>query len=106
MDRTIDVSIPGRVWDDFLNPDVSEMQRDLGLSLPIRQKAGKGFRVIYHALPLDVAAELAEYLHDRGDMLLGQSIADSYDPWEKASRDTYRAAIKAAAAIRETVNRP
>lgn len=99
------ISIPGRVWDDFLNSDVSEMEHDLGLPKSSRVRRGRGFRAIYRNVPLGVAEELSGYLRDRGDTLLGQSISDPYDPFEKSARDTYRAAIKSADEISGLVQR-
>jgi hypothetical protein len=96
----VTVSMPGRVWDDFLNPDVSTMQAELGLPEPQRVKIGKGLQVVYYDVPRPVAMEVADYLWSRGDMLIGQSISDPYDPMEKAARDTLRAACKTAEKIR------
>ncbi len=97
---TIDVRIPGRVWYDFLDPSATDMQAELALPEPEHKRAGKGSSFIYRDVPQAVALDLAEYLYDRGDMLLGQGICDPYDPFEKAARDTLRAGIKAAESIR------
>lgn len=98
---TVKVAVPGRVWEDFLDPLCSGMQAELGLPQPKRVTAGKGWRAVYEAVPTEVARELADYLYERGDLLLGQSVDDPYDPMEKAMRDTYRAAVKASGKIRE-----
>lgn len=104
MQVTHTISIPGRVWEDFLDPMCSGMQAELQLPEPRRVRAGKGSRYVYDAVPKETALHLAGYLHDRGDTLLGQGISDPYDPFEKADRDMLRAAVKTAATIRMDVN--
>lgn len=93
-----EIAIPGSVWDDFLSPDVSNMESELGLrdlrATPFYRRRGKGGSHIYVDVPNVVAVELGEYLYDRADTLLGQSIDDPYDPFEKASRATYRRAMQ------------
>lgn len=102
---TIDtIHVPGRVWEDFLDPSCSTMQDELGLGAPERQKIGAGWRAVYRDVPVAAAADLAEYLHDRAETLLGQSF-DSYDEWDRRARDMYRAAIRAAAEIRSRKQR-
>lgn len=90
------IEIPGRVWDDFLNPLTSGMEKDLGLPRPTHRRRGRGFVVRYENVTANTARELAEYLRDRGETLLNQGVCDPYDPMEKAERDTYRAAIRSA----------
>jgi hypothetical protein len=101
----IDVGVPGRVWEDFLDPMTSGMQAELGLPEPEIKKAGKGRRFVYRDVPITVALDLAGYLAARGDTLLGQGIDDPYDPEEKAARDTLRAGVTTAAKIRSEVQR-
>jgi hypothetical protein len=105
----ITLTIPERVWDDYLNPDVSSMESELGLRAlraePFYRKRGKGGVRVYDDVLERIALELAEYLHDRSDTLLGQSIADPYDPFEKADRATQRRAMKLAAEITESCGR-
>jgi sugar phosphate isomerase/epimerase len=43
---------------------------------------------------------LADYLDDRGGLLLSQGVSDPDDPFEKANRDAHRRAIELAAEIR------
>lgn len=99
------VVVPESVWDDFLSPDVSQMEQELGLrdrrATPFFRKRGKGGTRTYHHVPHHIVVELARYLHDRGDTLLAQGITDPDDPFEKANRDAYRRAIKLAAELRE-----
>lgn len=102
---TTTIKVPGRVWDDFLDPLISGMQAELGLPQPKRVNAGKGWRAVYENVPTEVARELADYLYDRGDTLLGQGVSDPDDPFEKAGRDTYRAAIVVSGKIREAAIR-
>jgi hypothetical protein len=97
------IDIPGRVWWDALDPNASGMQAELGLSEPTMVKRGKGMTFRYEDVPSETALEIAEYIGDRGSMLLGQSISDPDDPDEKAARDTLRSAVKTAERIRELV---
>lgn len=98
------IRIPGRVYDDYLDPMVSGMAAELELAKPLFVKRGKGTSALY-AMTAEQALEVAGYLHDRGVTLLGQGISDPYDPFEKADRDTHRAAIKTAERIRQEVVR-
>jgi hypothetical protein len=103
---TIDFALPGKVWDDYLNPDCSSMQAELeedGLPKPERKRAGKGERYVYRGVPLEVAEYVAEYLASRAEMLLGQMVVDPYDPFEKAERAMFRAALDRAADIRAAI---
>jgi hypothetical protein len=97
------IDIPGRVWYDALDPNASGMQAELGLSEPTMVKRGKGTTFRYADVPSETALEIAEYIGDRGSMLLAQGISDPYDPEEKAARDTLRSAVKTAERIRELV---
>lgn len=103
--RAITVTIPESVWDDFLSPDVSQMEGELGLTElradPFYRRRGKGGQRVYENVLRADALEIAGYLYDRGDLLLGQGISDPDDEFEKASRDCYRRAIKLADEIRE-----
>lgn len=101
--NTVTIKLSGRIWDDYLNPAASGMAAEIGLPDPMHVKHGKGSRVIFEDVPADDAKEVADYLADRANLLLGQGISDPYDPFEKADRDTHRAAIKAATEIRRHV---
>lgn len=96
--------IPESVWDDFLSPDVSQMEAELGLrdrrADPFFRKRGKGGQRVYEDVPVEVALELARYLYGRGDTLLAQGIDCPDDPMEKAMRDMLRRAVKLAEQIR------
>lgn len=105
MEAKVKVAVPGRVWEDYLDPHCSAMQAELGLPEPRRVSAGKGWRAVYGELPTEQALDLAGYLRDRGDTLLGQGVSDPYDPTEKAERDMHRAAIKAAETITAAAKR-
>lgn len=70
---TIEVRIPGRVWEDALDPMTTAMQAELGLPQPSRQKKGRGWTAVYEQVPADVALELALYLDERADTLSQQS---------------------------------
>lgn len=87
------ITLPGRVWEDYLDPMASGMQAELGLSEPERKPQGKGWRAVYIDVPTTVAHELAEYLSDRAELLLGQD--------DDGQRNVHRAALKAA----ETIDR-
>lgn len=88
----ISIAIPGAVWEDFLSPDASTMESELGLPTPTRRRVGaRGRQWLYADVDQRVALDLAEYLADRGGMLLDQGVSDPYDPFEKSMRATYRA---------------
>jgi hypothetical protein len=89
----IDIRVASSVWLDFLDPYASGMQAELGLPEPTFRRIGNGGQYSYAAVPVDTALELAEYLYDRADTLLGQGISDPYDRFEKAARATLRSAI-------------
>lgn len=93
----IEIRVPGRVWDDYLDPNCSTMQVELGLdAVPQRwRKVGKGSQLIYSDVPLDIARELADYLNDRGRSLLGDE--------EPETRGVHRRAMLLAAAIRAQI---
>jgi hypothetical protein len=103
------IAVAESVWDDFLSPDASSMETELGLAecraVPFYRKAGKGGRRVYRNVPQTIALELAEYLEGRGGTLLAQGVQDPYDEFEKASRATYRRAIKLAGEIRSAEQR-
>jgi hypothetical protein len=99
--RAITVVIPESVWDDFLSPDCSGMEAELGLTElradPFYRRRGTGGQRVYENVLRADALELAEYLYDRGDMLLGQD----YSTDDASTRDAYRRAVKLAEQIRE-----
>lgn len=99
----LDVRIPGKVWDDFLDPRASGMQAELGLGEPRHVRRGRGTQAVYDNVPAESVLELAEYLRDRGNTLLAQGIDDPYDPEEKATRDVYRSAVKTAESLVEAL---
>lgn len=98
------IEVPGAVWEDFLDPDASGMELALGLrdrrATPFVRRYGRGCSYRYSDVPRDVVVELAEYLVDRGDTLLGQGVSDPYDRGEKASRDALRRAVALGQALR------
>lgn len=65
----IDLTIPGRVWGDCLDPAATDMQAALGLPAPTHRRRGRGWSAIYLNVPTDAARELAEYMRDRADTL-------------------------------------
>lgn len=85
---TIQVGIPGRVWDDYLDPNCTSMESEIGLTDFHTVKRGKGCTVVY-TCAVDQAIELGQYLVDRGWTLLGQ---DEYG-------EVHRAAIRAGQKI-------
>lgn len=109
MSNTITFDVPASVWYDALDPDASAMQAELaedGLPLPVYVKRGKSGSYRYIDAPVDIALDLARYIGDRGDMLLGQGVGDPYDPDEKRQRDCYRSAIRCAERIRALAKAP
>lgn len=103
----MNIVIPGRVWEDFLSPSISGMEKELGLTplqaTPFRVKRGKGEQFCYDNVPDEIVLDLASYLFDRGDTLLGQGIVDPYDSFEKAERDMLRRACKLGEELRKAV---
>lgn len=103
------VIVPASVWQDFLDPAATGMESELGLrerrATPFFRKRGKGGTYVYEDVSPEVAIELAGYLNDRGDTLLGQSIDDPYDSWEKSMRDMLRRAVKLSEQIRNDAKR-
>jgi hypothetical protein len=89
------ITIPGRVWEDFLDPSATGMQAALGLTDPLTVKRGRGWSAVYRWITADTAHDLADYLRSRGELLLANS-----DPeYEGRERDIYRAAIRCADTI-------
>lgn len=80
---TLEVRIPGRVWEDALDPMATGMQAELELPEPRRQKKGRGWTAVYDQVPAHVALELAEYLVDRAATLGNQDV-------EPRERELYR----------------
>lgn len=98
---TITIKIPGSVWDDFLDPGATTMEAELELPASTNRSVGKGYQVTYPDVPLDVAAEVADYLRSRGELLLSNS-----DPeFDGRERGVYRRAIKAADQIDAAIKR-
>ena len=86
------IKLPGSVWDDYLDPQTTNMEAELGLAPPRISKVGFGHRMTYEGVSPEIALELAEYLEDRAGVLIGQD-----DP---ANNHIHRAAIRSAQAIR------
>lgn len=101
---TMEVQIPGRVDSDYLDPSASDMAAALGLGEPCVVRRGRGHSCVYTVTP-EQAEELARHLASRAHMLLGQSMCDPYDPFEKAERNTHRSALKTADNILNNVKR-
>lgn len=85
------VTLPGRVWEDYLDPLASGMQADIGLPAPTWRKVGKGTQAIYSDVTCAQALELVEYLRDRAEMLLTNE--------EPEYRGVHRSAIEASKKI-------
>jgi hypothetical protein len=102
---TTTISVPGSVYYDALDPLCSGMAAEIGLPTPTTQKRGKGTSFVYAGISFEQAEEVADYIGGRGESLLGDPVDDRYDPCEKATRDCYRAAVKAAAKIRVQIKR-
>lgn len=95
------VKVPGVVWADFLDPRATEMQAELELPEPGRITRGRGWTAVYADVPVAVARELAEYLRDRGELLLSNS-----DPaYDGRERGWYRSALKVAETIDSDLRR-
>lgn len=80
---TLEVRVPGRVWEDALDPAATGMQAALELPQPRRQKKGRGWIAVYDQVPTGVAFKLAKYLSDRATTLAGQAP-------EPREREVYR----------------
>lgn len=95
---TLDIRVPGSVWNDYLDPSATTMQAELELPKPVWKKSGSHQSAIYTGVPPAVARELADYLFDRADSLLG-----NIDTWDRESaareRRPHYAAKKVAEAI-------
>lgn len=89
------LTVPGAVWTDYLDPLASGMQAELGLASPEWRRVGKGSQAVYRDVPVDVAADLAEYLVDRAQTLIGNE--------EPEYRGVHRAAIRVAGKINDLV---
>jgi hypothetical protein len=96
MPEVLTITVPGRVYYDYLDPGATAVQSELGLPLPTFIKRGRGSSAIYTDIPLDVAAETAYHLQSRADLLLGQD-ADEMAHVHYAAR---KAAERIAAQIR------
>lgn len=103
-DQTMTIRIPQSVYYDALDPGISGMHEEIGLPDPEYVRVGKGASYLYKGVTIEQALDVAEYIGDRGSMLLGQGYRGmSDDPEEMRARDCYRAAIKAAEKIRKNV---
>jgi hypothetical protein len=90
------IVVPARVWDDYLDPDTTTMQRELGLSsTPVYRRRGRGGQYTYRDVSREVAGELAGYLEDRAGTLLCQSYEDP------AERRPHHRALRLARDIRK-----
>jgi hypothetical protein len=86
------IRVPGVVFDDYLDPNATGMEAELGLGPRRYRRVGAGRQVLYD-VPGSVALDLAGYLHDRAETLRGQDDVGS----------THRRALDLAAEIRATV---
>lgn len=102
----MDITFPGSVYEDALDPGTSGMAKEIGLPEPKVIRRGRGYTCVYEGITEDQAREAADYVYSRADTLLGQGIDDPYDAEEKRLRNTYRAAMKAADVIFEVVGKP
>jgi hypothetical protein len=93
----IDIRIPGRVWYDYLDPMASGMAAEIGLPRPHWTKVGKGHQAIYREVSVAQAREVAEFLMDRGFLLL-----NNVEPEE---REIHRKAVEVAQGIYALVGR-
>lgn len=89
------ITLPRSVWDDYLDPACSGMQAEMELPKPTWKKVGKGSQAIYEGVTLEQAEEVAEYLWDRGDTLIGNE--------EPEYRGVHRRAMATAERIRAQV---
>lgn len=94
----IDVAVPGAVYADYLDPNCSTMELELGLPPTTSRKRGRGWQFHYAGVPINRAEALADYLHDRAEVLLGQLDQDE-------GAHAHRRAIEVATAIREAIVR-
>lgn len=85
------IRMPGRVWEDYLDPKASQMQGEIGLPNPRRVKRGKGWTAVYDDVTPEQAEEVAEYLRDRAWVLLGNEEPE------------YRGVHRAAMAVSQTI---
>lgn len=92
------ITMPDAVWEEYLNPDSTAIQAELGLPEPRIRRVGRGFQDIYEGVDSEVANSLADYLESRALMLLNQ--------YDDGHRHTHRAAIKVARRIREAQTGP
>lgn len=96
QEKKIKVAVPGRVWEDALDPMASAMQGELGLPEPRWVKRGYGSQAVYDDVPVSVAIELADYIGPRAFTLIGQD-----DP---ENAHVHRSAMKCAARIRKAAS--
>jgi hypothetical protein len=95
MSETIEIVVPGAVWDDYLDPLSSGMEAELDLGARRRRRAGYGFQMIYEGASLESAYELAGYLADRAELLLNQD--------DDGMRQTHRRALKLAGSLYDRI---
>lgn len=97
-EAVIDITIPGVVWTDYLDPLATTMQSELALPEPDVRSFGRGFQYRYFSVPDVVALDLAAYLDDRADTLKA-----GIEEMANRERDICRSAKEAAARIRVQV---
>jgi hypothetical protein len=95
----ITIKIPGNVWYDYLDPQATGMQAELGLPRAKSRQVGKGWQAVYRDVDEAVVRELAKYLEDRAGTLLSQGWPP-YEADEQRERNTHRRAIRLAEQLR------
>jgi hypothetical protein len=90
------VTVPGKVWDDYLDPMVTPIAQEIGLPDYTQRRKGRGWQVVYAEVSPETARDLAGYLEDRAESLLWGS--------DDEDRTTHRRALDLAATIRANTN--
>lgn len=99
MDQTITVHVSGTTYEDCLNPNITQVPREIGIDerLVRTEKRGRGYRHVYE-IPIELAVELLDHLEEMADLNLGGGV----DPWcrkyghaERKDADRLRKLIEA-----------
>jgi hypothetical protein len=76
----INISVPGVVYYEALDPLTTQVPQELGLPTPRSRKQGKGRTFFYDGLTTWQAEEVAAHLHNHAETLWG-----STDPMERSA---------------------
>ena len=96
MDSAQTITVPGKVWDDYLDPMATPIAEQIGLPDYTQRRKGRGWQVIYPKVCPEAARNLAGYLEDRADAMLWGS--------DDEDRATHRRAVAIAAQIRANLD--